>query len=256
MGKLQFHQFTCGHDNYGVLVFDSQSGECASIDAPDETAVLAALAQTGWKLSHILVTHWHLDHVQGIGALKEKYKCHVIGPAAEADKIKDLDDTVNDGDEFQFGSDVVKVISTPGHTLGMVNFHFQEAKTVFAGDTLFALGCGRVFEGDGAMMWESLQKLARLPRETVVYCGHEYTQANGNFALGVDRDNENLKSRMESVVALRGDGKPTLPTTIGEELDTNPFMRADNPSIRAHLGMENASDSEVFTQIRAMKDKA
>ena len=254
MGDLQFHQFTCRDDNYGVLVHDPDSGQCASIDAPGEAAVLAALQETGWQLSHILVTHWHMDHVEGISGLKKTYRCHVIGPAREADKIKDLDESVDDGDTFQFGGEKVQVISTPGHTLGMINFYFEKSNTVFAGDTLFALGCGRIFEGDGPMMCESLQKLAILPRQTVVYCGHEYTLANGRFALSVDGDNEALKARMEVIVKLRDEDKPTLPTTIGEELDTNPFMRADDSSIRRHLGMENASDSAVFTEIRKRKD--
>ncbi len=258
MSKLQFHQFTCREreDNFGVLVHDRESGLCASIDAPEETVILDALKETGWSLSHILVTHWHFDHVEGIVGLKEKYNCQVIGPQLEADKIKGIDVEVNDGDEFQFGSDTVRVISTPGHTLGMVNFHFTNSNVVFTGDTLFALGCGRLFEGDGAMMWESMQKLAALPRETVVYCGHEYTLANGEFALGIDPDNEKLKARMDGFIALREAGKPTLPTSIGEELDTNPFMRTDDAAIRDHLGMRNASDSEVFTEIRSRKDTA
>ncbi len=256
MANLQFYQFPCRDDNYGVLVHDSQSGLCASIDAPDEGAVLAALGETGWQLSHILVTHWHFDHVEGIAGLKARFQCHVVGPAHEAEKINELDETVGDGDEFQFGSDRVRVISTPGHTLGMVNFHFVDCKTLFTGDTLFALGCGRIFEGDGAMMWKSMQKLAELPRETAVYCGHEYTLANGRFALGVDPENGKLQARMEVIEALRKADKPTLPTTIGEELDTNPFLRAGNKAIRENLGMENASNEDVFTEIRARKDNS
>lgn len=256
MGNLQFHQFTCRGDNYGVLVHDIESGLCASIDAPDETAVLAALDDTGWKLSHILVTHWHLDHVEGIAGLKKKFGCHVIGPAKEATKIEELDESVEDGNEFHFGDETIRVISTPGHTLGMVNFYFVNSGTVFTGDTLFALGCGRIFEGDGPMMWESLQKLARLPRESVVYCGHEYTLANGQFALGIDPQNAALKTRMDTIVKLREADKPTLPTTIGEELDTNPFLRAADGAIRQQLGMEKASDAEVFTEIRTRKDNA
>jgi len=254
MGELQFHQFNCGPDNFGVLVHDPESGQCASIDAPVEAAILAALEDTGWTLTHIFVTHWHGDHVEGIEGLKEKFGCHVVGPALEADKIKGLDETVKDGDEFTFGGDTVRVISTPGHTLGMANFYFVGSKVVFTGDTLFALGCGRLFEGDGPMMWASMQKLSALPRETVVYCGHEYTIANGNFALSVDQNNAKLKARMDGFIALREQGKPTLPTTIGEELDTNPFLRPSDKSIRQHLGMESANDAEVFTEIRSRKD--
>ena len=254
MAKLQIYQFNCRGDNFGVLIHDAQSGQCASIDAPMEGAVLTALEKTGWKLSHILITHWHLDHVEGVEALKKKLGCQVIGPALERGKIQHMDKAVNDGDEFSFGSDRVRVILTPGHTLGMVNFHFVDTGAVFTGDTLFSLGCGRVFEGDGPMMWNSLQKLATLPAETAVYCGHEYTLANGNFALSVDPDNKKLQVRMDEVIALREAGKPTLPTTIGDELATNPFLRVGDKNIRKLLGMEGASDSEVFTEIRARKD--
>ena len=256
MGKLKIYQFTCRDDNFGVLLHDDQSGKCVSIDAPDEVGVLEALEHTGWSLTDIFLTHWHFDHVEGVETLKKKFGCRVIGPALEADKIIGLDGSVEDGDEFEFGGDTVQVITTPGHTLGMANYYFKETGAVFTGDTLFALGCGRVFEGDGAMMWESMQKLAKLPRDTAVYCGHEYTLANGRFALGIDPENTKLKSRMEKFVALREAGKPTLPTTIGEELETNPFMRPDDMAIRKSISMENSSDAEVFTEIRARKDKA
>lgn len=256
MTNLQFHQFPCREDNYGVLVHDPETGKCASIDASDEGAILAALDGTGWKLSHIYITHWHFDHVEGIAGLKGKFNCHVAGPRREADKIDDLDEKLDDGDEFNFGGDKVRVIATPGHTLGMISFYFVQNKTVFAGDTLFALGCGRLFEGDGAMMWESMRKLAVLPRDTTVYCGHEYTLANGRFAMSIDPDNEKLQARMKLFTRLREEGKPTLPTTIGEELDTNPFMRPDDKAIREHLGMAVASDAAVFTEIRKRKDNA
>ena len=254
MAALKIYQFTCREDNFGVLLHDPESGETASIDAPVEEAILEALENTGWQLSHILVTHWHFDHVEAIEALKAKFGCKVIGPALEADKIKGLDQTVDDNEEFSFGSDRVRVILTPGHTLGMINFHFIDTKAVFAGDTLFALGCGRLFEGDGPMMWKSLQKLAKLPGETAVYCGHEYTLANGKFALSIDPGNEKLGKRMDEIIALREAGRPTLPTTIALELETNPFMRPHDKAIRAHLNMPDASDGEVFTEIRRLKD--
>lgn len=256
MPKLEFFQFPTLSDNYGVLVHDAASGQTASIDAPDAADIEAALAEKGWNLTHILVTHHHWDHTQGIDTLKQKYGCHVIGPAAEADKISTLDKTVEDGDSFQFAGETVHVISTPGHTLGMVNFHFADSKVVFTGDTLFALGCGRIFEGDPAMMWASMQKLMALPPETTVYCGHEYTQTNARFALSVDPDNAKLVIRAARIDALRADGKPTLPTSIGEELETNPFLRAADPKIRKQLDMQGASDSDVFAEIRKRKDNA
>lgn len=256
MTALEFFQFPTLSDNYGILVHDPKSGATASIDAPDANDVKQALAEKGWSLSHILVTHHHWDHVQGIGELKSETGCHVIGPADEAGKIEHLDETVLDGSEFEFAGEKVSCISTPGHTLGMINFHFAGSGVVFTGDTLFALGCGRIFEGDAKMMWRSMERLMALPPETIVYCGHEYTQTNAKFALTVDPNNAKLVIRAAQIDALRADGKPTLPTTIGEELETNPFVRASDAGIRQVLGMENATDADVFAEIRKRKDNA
>ncbi len=242
MTALQFHQFPCLSDNYGVLIHDPQSGDTASIDAPDAAAVENALSEKGWALTHILVTHHHWDHTQGIADLKSKYNCHVIGPKAEADKIDTLDEQKSDGESFNFGGETVDVISTPGHTLGMINFHFPESKTVFTGDTLFALGCGRIFEGDANIMWDSLSKLAKLPSETIVYCGHEYTQANAEFSLTIEPDNQALVERAKEIKTLRAQGRPTLPTSIALELETNVFLRAGNAT--------------EFARIRTAKDNA
>ncbi|MEM7214691.1 MAG: hydroxyacylglutathione hydrolase [Pseudomonadota bacterium] len=256
MSKLEFFQFPCLSDNYCVLVHDPQSGDTAAIDAPETEPLRAALSQKGWNLTHILVTHHHYDHVQGIPDLKAETACHVIGPEDEAAKIPTLDETVSDGDQIIFGGEEVNIISTPGHTLGMINYHFTKSGVVFTGDTLFALGCGRVFEGDKPMMWHSLQKLMTLDPETVVYCGHEYTKANADFSLTIDPANEALQNRTAEIAELRSRGEPTIPTTIGVELETNPFLRAADPGIRTHLGMSDASDAEVFTEIRNRKDNA
>lgn len=242
MAELEFHQFPCLSDNYGVLIHNPKSGETASIDAPDANAVKKALKEKDWKLTHILVTHHHWDHTQGIGELKSSYNCHVIGPKDEASKIDTLDETKTDGDYFTFGGETVGVISTPGHTLGMINFYFAESGVVFTGDTLFALGCGRIFEGDADMMWRSLSKLAKLPAETIVYCGHEYTQSNAKFSLAIEPDNKALTARAKEIDALRAQGKPTVPTTIGLELETNVFLRAGNAT--------------EFAKIRTAKDNA
>ncbi len=242
MSALKFHQFACLSDNYGVLIHDLQTGDTASIDAPDADAVENALKGNGWSLTHILVTNHHWDHTQGIAELKSKYGCHVIGPQAEASKIDTLDETKNDGDQFTFGGETADVISTPGHTLGMINFYFPKSGVVFTGDTLFALGCGRIFEGDANMMWNSLSKLAKLPPETVVYCGHEYTQANANFCITIKPENQALAQRAKEIDSLRAQGKPTLPTTIGLELETNSFLRV--------------GDAAEFARIRTAKDNA
>jgi hydroxyacylglutathione hydrolase len=252
VSDLQFYQFNCLDDNFGVLVHSDKTGETAAIDAPEAAAVENALAAKGWRLSHILVTHHHADHTQGVAPLKSSTGCRVIGPANPA--ISVIDERVGDGDSFEFAGETVQVIATPGHTLDMVNYYFPEAGVVFTADTLFAMGCGRVFEGTPQQMWQSLKKLMALPAETVIYCGHEYTLANGRFALTVDPANAALKARVAKVEAIRAKGEPTLPTTLGEELETNPFLRAADPQIRKYLAMESASDAETFAEIRARKD--
>ena len=254
MASLEIHQFPCRSDNFGVLIHDAEAGVTASIDAPEGAAVERALADTGWTLTHIITTHHHGDHVEGNLMLKQKYNVHIIGPEAEASKIPGIDETVREGDSFKFGSFNVEVIETPGHTLGQVNYFLPEAKVAFTGDTLFALGCGRIFEGTPAQMWGSMVKLKKLPEDTTVYCGHEYTLANAKFALTVDPNNFALVERVAEIEVLRAQDKPTLPTTMALELATNPFLRPDDAAIRAHLGMMDASDEAVFTEIRHRKD--
>lgn len=254
MTRLQIEQFPCRSDNFGVLIHDPATGVTASIDAPEEAAILSALKRTGWSLSHILVTHHHLDHVEGIAALKSRFSAKVIAPQKEADKIPEVDETLVGGQTFEFGNHTVEVIETPGHTLGHISYYMPEAATAFTADTLFALGCGRIFEGTPLQMHQSLQKLAALPDDTTVYCGHEYTEANARFAVTIDPENEKLAARAQEIHALRAAGKLTLPTTIGVEKETNPFLRADDPKIRALLQMPDAEDSDVFAEIRRRKD--
>jgi hydroxyacylglutathione hydrolase len=251
---IEIDQFMCRSDNFGVLAHDPATGETALIDAPEEAHILAAIKRTGWTPTVILTTHHHADHVDANLALKERFKLRIIGPEAEKAKIPGIDDTVGQGSVVPFGNERIEVIFTPGHTAGHVSYHFPESKLLFSADTLFALGCGRLFECPPAVMFESLKKLAALPPETSVYCGHEYTLANARFALTIDPDNAALKARAKKIEALRTQDLPTLPTTIGEELATNPFLRWADPAIRKHLGMETASDVEMFTEIRKRKD--
>lgn len=251
---LQIDQFMCRSDNFGVLVHDPKSGETALIDAPEEAAILAAIERTGWKPTHILTTHHHGDHVEANLALKQRFGLTIVGPAAESAKIPGIDRTVADGDTFAFGGETVRVIATPGHTLGHVTYYLPKAGVAFAGDTLFALGCGRLFEAKAPVMYDSLKKLAALPLETKVYCGHEYTLSNARFALSVDPTNSALKERAARIEAQRARGEATLPTTIGDELATNPFLRWHDPVIRRNLGMEGAADADVFGEIRKRKD--
>ncbi len=251
---LEVEQFACREDNFGVLVHDPKSGQTAAIDAPELQPILDALTRRGWTLTHIFTTHWHPDHVEANLDLKAQFGITITGPAVEAAKIPGIDNTVKGGDHFDFAGHRVDVIDCPGHTLGGISYSIRSQKLLFAADTLFSLGCGRLLEGTAAQMWASLSKLMALPDDTIIYCGHEYTASNAKFALSVDPDNEALVERALEVEQLRAAGKPTLPTTMGREKATNPFLRADDGYIRENLGMEKASDVEVFAEIRKRKD--
>ena len=256
MAGLRIHQFPCRTDNLGVLVHDEATGATISIDAPEAAAVQRALKETGWKLTHIFTTHHHADHVEGNLELQSATRCRITGPALEAAKIPGIGATVGGGQTIAFGSHRVQVIDTPGHTLGHVSYWFDEDKLAFVGDTLFSLGCGRILEGDPRMMWSSLTKLMALPAATQFYCGHEYSQANARFALGIEPGNAALVERAAEIAALRAAGKPTLPSTIGAELAANPFLRPHSREIRAQLAMPDNDDWEVFAEIRERKNKS
>lgn len=256
MPQLEIHQFPCLSDNYGVLIHDREKAVTASIDAPEAAAVRQALAQKGWTLTHILTTHHHADHTGGNSALKSETGCTIVGPRAEAARIPGIDVALGDGDTYQFGSFEARVLDTPGHTAGHITYWLPDAGVAFAGDTLFALGCGRLFEDSAENMWASLSKLIALPPETKVYCGHEYTQANAKFALTIEPENDALQSRAKEIAELRSRGEPTLPTTIARELESNPFLRTQSPAIRKRLGMEDRADWEIFAEVRRRKDNA
>jgi hydroxyacylglutathione hydrolase len=247
---LEIHQFDYGQDNYGVLLHDGASGETAMIDAGDAAAARTAMAETGWQLTQIWITHHHGDHTAGLMDIAAETGAATYGPAG----ISGVITTLADGDSFVFADRQVEVLATPGHTLDMLNFHLAPEKLAFTGDTLFAMGCGRLFEGDAAMMWDSLGKLMALDDDTVIYCSHEYTAANAAFALSVDPDNHALQRRAEAVAELRAAGLPTVPTIIALEKETNPFLRAGDAAIRKGVGMESAPDAAVFAEIRRRKD--
>lgn len=257
----EVHQFLCLSDNFGVLVHDPATGATAAIDAPDGAPCLAALTEKGWTLTDILITHRHGDHIDGVPALRAAFpKARLHIPAAEAARIVETtgpaDALLREGDIVTIGALSARVIETPGHTAGHIVFHFPLEKLLFAGDTLFSLGCGRVFETPMAVMWDSLVKLAALPGETQVYCGHEYTQSNGRFALGVEGGNTLLRDRMREVDELRARGAFTLPTTIERELATNPFLRAEEPAVQENVGLKGADPAAVFAELRERKNKA
>ncbi|UXN05887.1 hydroxyacylglutathione hydrolase [Bartonella sp. HY761] len=251
---MQIEQFMCRSDNFGVILHEESSGKTAAIDAPDADAILAVLKQKNLSLDYLFITHHHSDHIAGIEKLKAATAALVIGPKAEQSQIVGLDSAIAEGDDFNFGNSRVVPLSTPGHTSGALSYYLPLDRLLFTGDTLFSLGCGRLFEGSPSQMHASLQKLAQLPDETHIYCGHEYTQSNGRFAMSIDGSNNALQQRMVIVDALRAQNLPTLPTTIGQEKATNPFLRCDDNNIRANLDLVGADDITVFTKIRMLKD--
>ncbi len=252
------HQFLCLKDNFGVLVHDPDAGATAAVDAPEAAPILAALAAKDWRLTDILITHHHADHVQGIAGLKARFpNARVVGPFREAAKIAaGLDLAVGEGENVGVGALEAVVIEVPGHTSGHVAYWLPREEVVFTGDTLFSMGCGRGFEEPAEVLFHSLMKLAALPTRTKVYCGHEYTLANARFALGVDPGNANLQARALDAARLREAGEFTLPTTIALELATNPFLRAGEPDIQAILGMRGAEPAKVFAELRERKNRA
>ncbi|MCR9277362.1 MAG: hydroxyacylglutathione hydrolase [Pseudomonadaceae bacterium] len=251
---IEVHQFPCLSDNYGFLVRDDATGAVATIDTPDADAVNAALEERGWSLTHIFNTHHHFDHAGGNEALKARWGCQIVGAANDAGRIPGIDKGVHDGDRVSLGDSEAVVFEVPGHTVGHIAFYFASDGVAFVGDTLFALGCGRLFEGTPEQMWSSLGKLLALPDDTIVYCAHEYTQANANFALSVDPDNEALVARASDIARLRADGLPTVPTSMALEKATNPFLRPASVTLRQSLNMSAATDVEVFAETRRRKD--
>jgi hydroxyacylglutathione hydrolase len=255
MAAFEIAQFIARSDNFAVLVHDADSGATASIDAPDADRIVEELARRGWVLSHVFVTHKHMDHVEGVPVLRESYDVEVIGPAESAAATALYTRTVMGGDAFTFAGTEVRVLASPGHTLDHVSYFLPEAGLLFCGDTLFAMGCGRVFEGTPEMMWDSLLKLRALPDDTLVYCGHEYTLSNARFAVTVDPENRLLAERLREVERMRAENRLTLPTTIAREKATNPFLRGDDPAVQRAVGLKGADPARVFAEVRARKDR-
>lgn len=248
---IHIHQFPCLDDNYGFLVHDDVSGETAAVDTPDAEAILAQAEARGWQITQIWNTHWHPDHAGGNAAIKAKTGAHVTGPK-EVERIGQAPDrVVDEGDTVALGAVKARVFNVGGHTLGHIAYVLDSEKAAFVGDTLFSLGCGKMFEGTAPQFWASIQKLAALPDDFTLYCAHEYTTGNAKFALSVDPDNAALRARADEVAALRAAGKPTVPMTLGRERLTNPFLRA--PLLKAAIGKPDASDAEAFGELRRLK---
>lgn len=252
---MKVYQFPCRQDNFGVLIRDDASGATATIDAPEEAAVRAALAATGWGLTHILVTHRHHDHIEGVAALKAAFGARVIAPAKAAEAVPEADQLVREGDRVTVGGLSAEVWETPGHCEDHVGYYFAGNAIMFVGDTLFALGCGRVFGEAYDAMWASLSRIAALPGGTQLYFGHEYTLANGRFALSVDPGNAALAAAIGRHQARLARGEATSPTTVGEERATNPFLQAASPEMAARLGLSGASAGAVFRALRERKNR-
>lgn len=244
----------CRRDNYAFLL-RSEGGRVALVDAPEAAPILEELDSRGWSLDEIWLTHHHDDHVTAVGDLRERFpQVHVTGASADARRLPPLDRKVSHGQSFDFDGAEVQVLDVSGHTVGHIAYHVPQARAVFTGDSLMAMGCGRLFEGTPGQMWRSLGRIAELPEDTLVCSGHEYTEANARFALTVDGDNPALHQRIDEISAARQAGRPTVPSLLSLEKATNPFLRAGLPEVKAHLDMTEASDVDAFAEIRRRKD--
>lgn len=251
---LEIVTLPCLSDNYAYLLHDAKSGRTALIDAPEAAPIKAALVTRGWGLDVILLTHHHYDHIDGVEELRSTYGASVYGAAADSHRLPPLDLALGQGESFDLFGEPVEVLDVSGHTIGHIAYYLSESKAVFTADSLMALGCGRLFEGSPAMMWDSLQRLMALPPETQIFSGHEYTQSNARFAVTIEPENAALQRRIDEIDTKRAKGEATVPASLQLELDTNPFLRANTAEVKAAMGMQGSENSSVFAEIRKRKD--
>ena len=250
---MEIVQLPAFQDNYLYLLLSG--GKVAAVDPGDASPIIAELERRGIGLDFIFTTHHHRDHVGGNLELKEKYGCEIYGCAKDAARIPGITRKLSPGEAFTFGKEEVKVFASDGHTIGHISYWFEKSLALFCGDTIFSLGCGKLFEGSAEQMWESLAQLRKLPAETLVYCAHEYTLENAAFALRADPENLFLRARVEEAETLRRGGNPTVPSGLGQELQTNPFLRPESPELQAFVNKVGAPLAEVFGAIRECKDR-
>jgi len=251
---MQIIPISCLTDNYAYIISDDSFKTVGVVDPSEAQPVISFLEKKNIKLNYILNTHHHFDHIGGNSELKKKYNAKVLGFAGDKHRIPEIDITIKDNEKWMFGNSSVRILHVPGHTLGHICFFFEKEKIAFTGDTLFSLGCGRIFEGDHKQMLDSLNKIKNLPRETKIYCGHEYTYKNAEFCMKYENNNINLKKKFEKIKKLRSQNLPTIPSVLEEELKSNIFLRCDQKELKNKLNMKNQEDLEVFRKVRDLKD--
>lgn len=251
---LELLTIPCLSDNYAFVIGNPQTGEAALIDAPEAAPINAALRASGWTLTTVLLTHHHWDHVEGLDGIDRLPDLRILGAAADAQRLPALDQPLGEGDHISICGEAAHVLDVPGHTVGHIALHLPESGLLFTGDSLMAMGCGRLFEGTPEMMWASLQKLRALPSATRVCSGHEYTETNIAFAQSITPDHQPLAARARSVAQKRAENRPSVPSLLGDEAATNPFLRADGPAMARALGMENEPPAAIFARLRQMRD--
>ena len=251
---MQITTIPCLTDNYAYIINDNNSKTIGVIDPSDAKPIISFLKKESLELNYILNTHHHFDHIGGNAELKKIYNAKVVGFEGDKHRIPGIDITIKDNEEWTFGNSIIKILHIPGHTLGHICFFFEKEKIAFTGDTLFSLGCGKIFEGDHKQMLTSLNKIKKLPKDTKIYCGHEYTYNNAKFCMKYDLDNPDLKKRFEVIKKLRSNNLPTIPSILKDELNANIFLRCDQNDLKNKLNMKNSEDSKVFRKVRDLKD--